>query len=148
MACTIFSAELWTKWRTGQIPRRIRSEPQALHKDLLERGVLRGPEVVWELICVLAGFIPFQDSQISMTMDFISLSLTYFCLITKRSTYFMPHLTDKPPVSFLMILLSFPLRNLFLNQIWGLIIVRVVSSLSVCLRLLFNYQIQITEIFA
>lgn len=63
-------------------------------------------------------------------MDFISLSLTYFCLTTKRSTYFMPHLTDKPPVSFLMILLSFPLRNLFLNQIWGLIIVRVVSSLS------------------
>lgn len=60
----------------------------------------------------------------------------------------MPHLTDKPAVSFLMILLSFPLRNLFLNQIWGLIIVRVVSSLSVCLRLLFNYQIQITEIFA
>lgn len=60
----------------------------------------------------------------------------------------MPHLTDKPPVSFLMILLSFPLRNLFLNQTWGLIIVRVVSSLSVCLRLLFNYQIQITEIFA
>lgn len=81
-------------------------------------------------------------------MDFISLSLTYFCLTTKQSTYFMPHLTDKPAVSFLMILLSFPLRNLFLNQIWGLIIVRVVSSLSVCLRLLFNYQIQITEIFA
>lgn len=81
-------------------------------------------------------------------MDFISLLLTYFCLTTKRSTYFMPHLTDKPAVSFLMILLSFPLRNLFLNQIWGLIIVSVVSSLSVCLRLLFNYQIQITEIFA